>query len=209
MIIYLRDISKGMIAGWNEFFEGVPDVHISEGHIFDDGPHMTAEAIVSPANSFGFMDGGIDYVYSDFFGWSMQDHLQRKIHEEYDGELLVGQAAIIDIHETNPDSPIKYLISAPTMRTPGVVASTVNAFLAFRAALKAAKAQGINSILCPGLATAIGKMPYRQCAAQMLEAHWLVSKGGKLSYSDLGNAHMDHHTMLWADIYKAKKFAHH
>lgn len=26
---------------------------------------------VSPANSFGFMDGGIDMVYSRHFGWQM------------------------------------------------------------------------------------------------------------------------------------------
>ena len=30
-----------------------------------------ADAIVSPANSFGFMDGGIDMVYSKRFGWQM------------------------------------------------------------------------------------------------------------------------------------------
>jgi hypothetical protein len=33
----------------------------------------TADAILSPANSFGFMDGGIDLLYSNFFGWELQD----------------------------------------------------------------------------------------------------------------------------------------
>lgn len=35
-------------------------IQISTGDIFNGGP--AADAIVSPANSFGFMDGGIDMV---------------------------------------------------------------------------------------------------------------------------------------------------
>ena len=45
------------------------NTQISEGDIFEGGPE--ADAIVSPANSFGFMDGGIDMVYSRHFGWQM------------------------------------------------------------------------------------------------------------------------------------------
>ena len=44
-------------------------LQISYGDIFKGAP--AADAIVSPANSFGFMDGGIDYAYSDHFGWHM------------------------------------------------------------------------------------------------------------------------------------------
>lgn len=29
---------------------------------------------VSPANSFGFMDGGIDLAYSLHFGWQMYEY---------------------------------------------------------------------------------------------------------------------------------------
>ena len=42
---------------------------VSQGDIFNGAP--VADAIVSPANSFGFMDGGIDYCYSEHFGWQM------------------------------------------------------------------------------------------------------------------------------------------
>lgn len=38
---------------------------ISCGDVFKDAP--AANAIVSPANSFGFMDGGIDLVRIDFY----------------------------------------------------------------------------------------------------------------------------------------------
>jgi len=118
MQIYLRDRNTQLTQCWEQVFANVDDVHVSCGDIFDDGEHMNVDAIVSPANSFGFMDGGIDYVYSEFFGWKMQDHLQRVLWQKHHGELLVGQAVVIDIREDNPDTPIPYLISAPTMRTP-------------------------------------------------------------------------------------------
>ena len=36
-------------------------------------------AVVSPANSFGFMDGGLDYKLSERFGWALQERLQRRL----------------------------------------------------------------------------------------------------------------------------------
>lgn len=63
-----------------------------EGDIFD----YPADAIVSPANSFGFMDGGIDLAYSERFGWHVQALVQSIIMQDYDGELLVGQATTVE-----------------------------------------------------------------------------------------------------------------
>ena len=47
------------------------NVSIHRGSIVD----LNVDAIVSPANSFGFMDGGIDMLYSQHFGWQVQDRL--------------------------------------------------------------------------------------------------------------------------------------
>ena len=58
----------------------------------------SADAIVSPANSFGYMDGGVDLAYSRFFGFELQDRLQAYLHEHYFGELPVGSAVIIQTH---------------------------------------------------------------------------------------------------------------
>ena len=65
-------------------------------------------------------------------------------------EYTQGEAAIIPAYPPNTDysklglspvhnegKPIKYLISAPTMRVPSDVMHTVNAYLAFRAVLRA------------------------------------------------------------------------
>lgn len=170
--IHLRDISPAVVQAWRESFERVESVEISQGDIFD----VSADAIVSPANSFGYMDGGIDLVYSQHFGWDLQRRLQELIRTQFDGELPVGQAAIVE----TKDGRIPYLVSAPTMRLPMNVANTLNAYLAFRAVLQAVRDHNrrqpgtIRSILCPGLGTAVGRMPPRRCARQMLAAHRAV-----------------------------------
>ena len=56
-----------------------------------------AMQFVSPANSYGFMDGGIDLAYSQFFGWGVREKLQYKILNSHHGELLVGQAEILKL----------------------------------------------------------------------------------------------------------------
>jgi hypothetical protein len=60
----LRDRNTTLVNAWEKEFDGYHDVEISCGNIFD----IKADAIISPANSFGFMDGGIDLVYSEHYG---------------------------------------------------------------------------------------------------------------------------------------------
>jgi O-acetyl-ADP-ribose deacetylase (regulator of RNase III) len=200
MKIYLRDRNPDLVKHWEYYFQVEDDVQPSCGDIFGPGDHMKVDAIVSPANSFGYMDGGIDFVYSSVLGWGMSDDLRRKINVTYSGELLVGQAAIVDIRESNPNAKIRWLISAPTMRVPMRVANTVNAFLAFRAALKAAEEHPeINSFVCPGLGTAVGEMPYKRCALQMFEAYQMHQEPE--FFDVLGAAHIHHHTLLNEDTY--------
>jgi hypothetical protein len=72
LAVHLRDINAGIVKAWEQAFADVPKVHVSRGDIFE----LQADAIVSPANSFGFMDGGIDLLYSKYFGWGLQTDLQ-------------------------------------------------------------------------------------------------------------------------------------
>ncbi len=179
--IHLRDLGKALVDAWNREFAGVASVRVTCGDIFstksgqiaqEDPIDIKADAIVSPANSFGFMDGGIDAVYTYQFGAGLQQRLQAVLERDFGGELPVGAAVIVPtMHDDIP-----WCISAPTMRVPRNVAGTVNAYLAFRAALIAALAHNasglprIKSILCPGLATAVGQMPVARCARQMRKA---------------------------------------
>jgi O-acetyl-ADP-ribose deacetylase (regulator of RNase III) len=165
----LRDIDKNVVDAWRDHFKGIDHVRISQGEIFE----RKADAIVSPANSFGYMDGGIDLVYIQRFGWELQDRLQSHLKEQHDGELPVGHATIIETF----DMEIPYLVSAPTMRVPMDVSNSLNAYLAFRAAIRAVRQHNsistkpIRSVLCPGLCTAVGRMPAALAAKQMAAAY--------------------------------------
>jgi len=176
--LHLRDLGLSLVEAWRREFAGVPEVMVTCGDIFstksgqvaaDDPIDVTADAVISPANSFGFMDGGIDAVYTYQLGAGLQERLQQLIVQDHGGELPVGTAVIVP---TLNDS-IPWCICAPTMRTPQEVADTPNAYLAFRAALRAVLAHNaagkptITRVLCPGLATATGRMPVDRCARQM------------------------------------------
>jgi len=167
--ILLRDKNINLVNAWSREFKNYHNVKISCGDIFG----VSADAIISPANSFGFMDGGIDLRYSIYFGWDLQKALQNKIRSDFNGELPVGLAIIV---ETNNDN-IKYLVSCPTMRVPEDVSDTVNAYLAFRAGLLEVinfnknNSEKITSILCPGLGTLSGILPETICAIQMKYAY--------------------------------------
>jgi O-acetyl-ADP-ribose deacetylase (regulator of RNase III) len=119
------------------------------------------------------MDGGIDLVYIQRFGWALQDRLQLHLKEQHDGELPVGQATIIE----TLDMEIPHLVSAPTMRILMDVSNSLNAYLAFRAAIRAVRQHNsistmpIRSVLCPGLCTAVGRMPADLAAKQMAAAY--------------------------------------
>ena len=190
----LRDIDGQLVSAWSTQFAGTEDVEISEGDIFG----ARADALVSPANSFGFMDGGIDLVYSKRFGWDLQDRLQELLRAEHDGELPVGQAVIVPTY----DEEIPLLVCAPTMRIPMDVSETVNAYLAFRATIRAVRSYNrttstkIESVLCPGLCTAVGRMPAKVCARQMHAAYVTSHLGQVLSPLSLGQAKDIHFSML-------------
>ena len=92
-----------MVSAWNDFFGEEENVKILNGDLTE----VDCDAIVSPANSFGFMDGGVDYAISVRLGWDLQFSLQEKIKALPEGELLVGKAMVIE----TGDELIPYLIS--------------------------------------------------------------------------------------------------
>jgi O-acetyl-ADP-ribose deacetylase (regulator of RNase III) len=176
MKIILAETQKDLINEWKKFFKDIPSVSVYHGSIFDN----PCDAIVSPANSFGFMDGGLDLALSKYLGWHVQERLQTKIKTKHYGELLVGQAEIIETDNTN----FPYLISAPTMRLPMVLTKTVNPFLAMRAILllitKGKFENGnliselVNSVVISGLGTGVGCVSATNCARQMRIAYGQV-----------------------------------
>lgn len=176
MKVFLADIDNELIAQWKFFFKDIPNVSIYKGSIFDN----PCDAIISPANSFGFMDGGLDLALSNYLGWHVQERLQEKIKYKHYGELLVGQAEIVETDNQN----FPFLIAAPTMRLPMVLHKTINPFLAMRAILllitKGRFENGelisnkIKSCAISGLGTGVGCVPPEMCARQMRIAYGQV-----------------------------------
>ncbi|MHA1378225.1 MAG: macro domain-containing protein [Candidatus Helarchaeota archaeon] len=172
MKIIFCDLNKNMILAWEKYFGDDSNFEIYHGSIFD----VNCDAIVSPANSFGFMDGGLDLQITKFFGFHIQTKLQDLIKEKHHGELLVGCAEIVP---TKHDE-IPFVISAPTMRVPMVLKDTINVFLATRAVLLLIKygkfADGIyindkiKRVTFPGMGAGVGHVPSHICALQMKKA---------------------------------------
>ena len=135
-------------------------VRVEEGDILS----LDVTAVVSPANSFGFMDGGLDGVYTRFFGPQLQQRLQHMIREQADGELLVGQALLVETGHPR----IGWCISAPTMRVPTLLDTPLPAYLATRAAVRCALAAGLECVAIPGMGTGTGGLAPREAAAAML-----------------------------------------
>lgn len=148
---------------WKKEFKNLP-VEIKTGDLFD----LSADAVVSPANSFGYMDGGLDGKLRDFFGIEIERKVQHTIKTQYNGELLVGQAIV-----TTTDHPqYKSLITAPTMRVPADVSDSINAYLAMKAIIQTAIAHpNINSFVCSGLCSLSGQMRPEVVARQMAAAY--------------------------------------
>jgi len=176
MRIILSAIESPLADAWQQHCGDLADVTIHRGSILD----LKIDAVVSPANSFGFMDGGIDHLYSHHFGWHVQDRLQQLIKERHRGELLVGTAEVVETDDSN----IPFLIAAPTMRVPMRLNDSVHPYLAARAVLLLIKhgtfpagslageaiTDGIKSVAFPGLGTGVGGVGFNTCAHQVRAA---------------------------------------
>ena len=165
LLVYYNDDELG--DQWRQFFGSQPDVEVLQGDLC----RVRADAVVSPANSFGFMDGGLDLALSQRFGWGLEERLQRVIAERPLRELLVGEALALPTGD--PDVP--WLISAPTMRVPMRLQQSVNAYLAMKAILVTASghagAPPIQRVAIPGLGTGCGRSGAKAAARQMWAAY--------------------------------------
>lgn len=172
MRIVLAALQEELVAAWKTHCGDLPNVEVLHGSILESG----CNALVSPANSFGFMDGGIDLTYSEHFGWHVQERLQEKIRRDHHGELLVGAAEIVE----TDDEEIPFVIAAPTMRVPMSLRDSVSPFLAARAALLLVRegsfdsgepiSSKVESIAFPGLGTGTGRVAPLVCARQVAAA---------------------------------------
>jgi O-acetyl-ADP-ribose deacetylase (regulator of RNase III) len=161
MKILLLDTDPVVCAAWRISFAGIESVQIA--HSKFESLISLFDCLVSPANSFGLMDGGMDAAITGFFGTQLEERVQDEIWRYYRGEQPIGTCLMAPT--TDPRCP--WLAHCPTMRTPMDVSWTNNAYAAFLAALTSAEAHGIQTLACSGLATRTGQMPPEVAARQM------------------------------------------
>lgn len=168
--LILVDLQEELCQHWVDSFSGFSNVSIHHGNFLSV---KEFDCLVSPANSFGLMDGGIDLAIRNFFGMRVQYNVQKVIQKQFYGEQPVGTSVIVLTE--NDDFP--FLVHTPTMRVPSDISGTDNVYNAMLAMLssvanhnKSSKAR-INTVLCPGLGTATGKVPIKEAARQMATAY--------------------------------------
>jgi O-acetyl-ADP-ribose deacetylase (regulator of RNase III) len=182
MKIIFRDLNPEVVNAVSEVFKGCENIDL-DAKCESILNVAKVDAIVSPCNTTGRMDGGIDQQYLNFF----PPGLQAEIYRAYSswkyrsftapGIVPVGHAVTVPTHFPN----IPYLISAPTMEwPPGDVSQTENAFMAMAAILGECSENFLSVIAMPGLATLTGKMAPKVFAKQMYDAYMWASDTGAL-----------------------------
>ncbi|KPI33660.1 NAD:arginine ADP-ribosyltransferase ART [Actinobacteria bacterium OV450] len=170
--VVLTDVNERVVKAWRAAFADTPEIEIRRGSILDED----VDAWVTPTNSLGRMDGGVDAVIKRHLGSGIQLRVRRAIRDRFAGILPVGSAVCVPSGATVP----RYLISTPTMvQSSENVRDTLNVALACAAAFQAVHRQNrrvpgsIRSVALVGMGAQTGRVPARVCANLMWTGYTL------------------------------------
>lgn len=182
--VTLVDINAKMVKAWREVFEENPEVTIVQGSMLD----QQVDAWVSPTNSQGSMDGGLDGVIRNHLGQQIQNRLKYELQTLFKGSLPLGHATCVPSGSHNP----KFLISTPTMHSSSEdISDSLNTALACAAAFQMVHMQNrkqpgsISSIALPGLGANTGRVPVEICADLMWTGYNLFRERQCQSFDEL------------------------
>lgn len=139
--VYLVDTNSNLCKEWKKEFASIlsdkninPNIKYSihNSTLQDHLINYKSDSIVSPANSFGIMDGGVDYYISQYYGGTKNfiPFIRKALDDEFCGIQNIGTSFIIDLIEylyknnlnnENYKYYPRYLIHTPTMRTPSLI----------------------------------------------------------------------------------------
>jgi len=119
-----------------------------------DLTQISCGAIVNPANSFGYMGGGVAGAIKRIGGIEIEKEAVSK------APIPVGTA----VETTAGNLPCKYVIHAPTMKQPAMRIDKENVKLATKAALELGVELNLKSIAIPGMGTGVGRVPVEDAA---------------------------------------------
>jgi O-acetyl-ADP-ribose deacetylase (regulator of RNase III) len=124
---------------------------------------ISCDAIVNPANSFGYMGGGVAGTIKRVGGEEIEKEAVLK------APIPVGTA----VFTTAGSLPCSFVIHAPTMEQPAMRIGVENVSIATRAALELCVELHIKSIAIPGMGTGVGGVPINDAAEVIVD----ISKG--------------------------------
>jgi O-acetyl-ADP-ribose deacetylase (regulator of RNase III) len=172
MKIIFCDRNPQIVTALRDAFMGIPYFEF----IQNDINSLQADCIVSPGNSYGLMDGGVDRIINYCLDY-ISEKVQKMIQYRYAGEQPVGTCMIVPVNSgPQTTGKFKYLAHTPTMRTPKDISTTCNAYIAFRALLTELiyhnrQYNDINTVVVTMFCSGAGKMNPVQSAQQMRMAY--------------------------------------
>lgn len=188
----LLDPSSSLAEEWNEAFTKYETVSIKLSFIHSRladlvPPESHFDCIVSPANSYGRLDGGFDYFLSEALA-PVDDLLaptqlaQTTLYRRWKGYAPPGTCTLVPLSGSvceNNSHGCAFIAICPTMRIPENVVwnreIVYNCVWSLLVAIdehnRCAEASGtgkrINKVLMTGLGTGVGGVSARRCAQQM------------------------------------------
>ena len=165
--VYLIDINPTIVDALKKEFASYDEVHIIHddfAHFIDT--HKDIECIVSPANSFGYMNGGYDAAITDYFGLEVEKEVRRYIDKYLFGEQPIGTSIMVPIPNTD-----KKLIHTPTMRLPSPIKEPLIIYQCMRTTMMMAVTNKIHSIVIPAFGGSTGQVPPSLIAKYMCSGY--------------------------------------
>ncbi len=133
-----------------------PKIEVRKGSITT----CQVQAIVNPANSFGYMGGGVAGVIKKVGGQIIEDEAISQ------APIQIGEAVLT----TAGDLICHKVIHAPTMHNPAEKTDAHKVLCATIAALELAEQEGLKSIAMPGMGTGVGGLDKREAAKAIIKA---------------------------------------
>lgn len=125
--------------------------------------------IVSPANSFGLMDGGFDGAIRRYF---MEDYdfdvipiVQQHLKEKFWGEQPVGTSTLVKLPVIG-----SYILHTPTMIRPSIITDPRVVYHCMRSCILEAMRTECTHILVPAFGGCCGKVDKKLIAEYMIAA---------------------------------------
>lgn len=165
--IFLLDANHIIINEWKNVFKDFKNIEVVHDNLKNFLNNTQVECIVSPANSFGLMDGGYDYAIAEYYkskGIDIISIVQDRLWYKYLGEQPVGTSEYFKINDID-------LIHTPTMTAPMYIGNTNNVYMCMKSTLLSAMENNIKSIVIPAFGGGCGCVEPKVIAVEMYIAY--------------------------------------